>query len=243
MVVGQVKHYSYFIWAVSALALWEVFRPKVFPSSLEVLQALPDLVQRGLIEDLWASIRVNGEALFFSSLVGLPIGYLSREIWIAPLAKALVKLRFIGSAAFYLPFLFILADAHWLKVALLAAAQLFHVVTSMSDVVLSIPSYRYDDASTLRMGKWKSMWYVTVRSTVPDVLTSIRANAAGGWAMIMFVEGIVRSEGGIGVLLLNQERHVEWAALWALILVVLLVGLAQDYIITQIKKASCPYAA
>lgn len=112
----------------------------------------------------------------------------------------------------------------------------------MTGVVKNIPEYRFDDARTLNMSEWLSIWYVVIRGTVAEAIDCIRDNAATGWAMLMFVEGVIRSEGGIGVMIINQEKHVEWAALWALVLVVLGVGIVQDYIIGQVRKMACPYA-
>jgi NitT/TauT family transport system permease protein len=113
----------------------------------------------------------------------------------------------------------------------------------MSDVVRNIPESRYDDAKTLKMGEWLSIWYVVVRGTVAEAIDTVRGNAAMGWAMLMFVEGLVRSEGGVGVELINMEKHVEWASLWALVLIILMVGLIQDWLIGQVRKVACPYAS
>jgi ABC-type nitrate/sulfonate/bicarbonate transport system permease component len=61
-----------------------------------------------------------------------------------------------------------------------------------------------------------SVWYVNIRGTLPQVIDAIRDNAAMGWSMLIMVEGFVRSEGGVGVLLINQEKHVNFAEVYAL---------------------------
>ncbi|HVI39193.1 MAG TPA: hypothetical protein VM577_00910, partial [Anaerovoracaceae bacterium] len=101
--------------------------------------------------------------------------------------------------------------------------------------------YRFDDARTLRMSEWRSMWYVVVRGTISEALSCIRDNAAMGWSMLMFVEGVIRSEGGVGVMILNNEKHVNFAEVYALSLAILLVGIGQDWFIGQVKKVTCPY--
>jgi NitT/TauT family transport system permease protein len=128
------------------------------------------------------------------------------------------------------------------KILLLTLGQLFYLVTTVSGVVRNIPEAKFDDARTLNMSEWLSVWYVVIRGTVAEAIDAIRDNAAIGWAMLMFVEGIIRSEGGIGVMMLNTDKHVNWAETYALAVTILLVGVAQDWIIGQIRKASCPYA-
>ena len=42
-------------------------------------------------------------------------------------------------------------------------------------------------------------------------------------------------------MLINMEKHVEWASFFAIIIAILIVGIAQDYFIGQLKKVVCPY--
>ena len=43
------------------------------------------------------------------------------------------------------------------------------------------------------------------------------------------VEGIARSEGGVGAMLLNQNKHFHLAEVFAIQLLILVVGILQDY--------------
>jgi len=63
-----------------------------------------------------------------------------------------------------------------------------------------------------------------------------------GWMMLTMVEGISRSEGGIGALLLNQNKHFHLEAVFAIQLSILIIGLFQDYMLGVAKKFICPYA-
>ena len=56
------------------------------------------------------------------------------------------------------------------------------------------------------------------------------------------VEGISSSEGGIGMLLLNQNKHLHLDAVFAIQVVILLMGIGLDYSIGLLKKLFCPYA-
>ena len=229
-------------WIVLLLGLWQVLKPTVFPSPLEVLLAFPGLLQDGLASELFSSFSVNMEALCLSAIIGLPLSYICRVPLASPLAQLVAKLRFVGSAVFFLPLLFLLSSGHWVKVWLLVFGQLFYLVTTMAGIVQNIPQYKFDDAKTLRMSERLSVWYVVIRGTVGEAIDAIRDNAAMGWSMLMFVEGVIRSEGGVGVMILNNEKHVNFAEVYALSLAILLVGIGQDYIIGQVKKVVCPYA-
>jgi NitT/TauT family transport system permease protein len=60
--------------------------------------------------------------------------------------------------------------------------------------------------------------------------------------MLTMVEGIVRSEGGIGKLLLDERKHFSYEKVFAINIVMLVLGLAQDYIIGFIRNIVSPYA-
>jgi NitT/TauT family transport system permease protein len=86
------------------------------------------------------------------------------------------------------------------------------------------------------------VWEVVIRGTADKAFETLRQNAAMGWMMLTTVEGVVRSEGGIGTMLLDENKHLALDAVFALILVVLVVGVAQDYALAYLRRVCCPYA-
>jgi NitT/TauT family transport system permease protein len=230
-------------WVVLWLGYWTLLKPTVFPTPFEVLGELPDLwFQEGLGQELITSFTVNLEALVLSALISLPLAYLSLTPLIRPIALAISKLRFLSPAVFFLLLLFATNNGHQVKVLMLTLGETFFLVTTVVGVVGTIPSDVFDDARTLRMNEWTVTWYVVIRGTVAQALDAIRDNAAMGWSMLMMVEGFVRSEGGVGVLILNQERHMNFAVIYAVALAVVIVGLLQDAVLVWIRRTLCPYA-
>jgi NitT/TauT family transport system permease protein len=130
-----------------------------------------------------------------------------------------------------------------LKLSLLVFSVSVFFVTGMADVIESIPKEKFDLARTLRMGEWRVVWEVIVLGQVDKAFDVLRQNAAIGWMMLTMVEGIVRSEGGVGTILLDQNHHFRLAAVFAIQLTILLLGLMQDYGIGLTKNMLCPYAA
>jgi NitT/TauT family transport system permease protein len=114
-------------------------------------------------------------------------------------------------------------------------------VTSMADVVEQTPRGKLDYARTLRMGEWHVLWEQIVLGNLGAAFDIMRQNAAMGWLMLTMVEGLVRGEGGIGRLLLDQEKHFNLAAILAVQLVFLLVGIGQDLLIRWLKRIFVPY--
>jgi len=86
------------------------------------------------------------------------------------------------------------------------------------------------------------VWYVVIRGTLDDAIESLRQNFAIGWNMLTMVEGLSRTEGGVGALLLNQNKHFNLDAVFAVQLCILLLGLGMDVVIGKLKNIICPYA-
>ncbi len=105
-----------------------------------------------------------------------------------------------------------------------------------------VPKEKFDLARTLRMGEWRVVWEVIVLGRADAAFDAMRQNAAMGWMMLTMVEGISRSEGGIGALLLNQNKHFRLEAVFAIQIAILLIGLFQDYALGLAKKFLFPYA-
>lgn len=230
-------------WVALWLALWAVARPALLPSPVAVLQAFPALwFDDGLGRELLSSWSVTLQALVISTAFGLPLAYLSRVPAVQPLAAGASALRFLSPAVFFLLLLFVMPDGHWVKVGMLVAGQVFFLLTSMMGAVLAVPDAALDDARTLRMNEWQVTWYAVVRATLPDAISAVRDNAAMAFAMVMMVEGFIRSEGGVGVMLLEQSKFMNIANVYAIAGAVLAVGLAQDFGLTWLRRALCPYA-
>ncbi len=196
-----------------ALAVWWSSPSPILPSPGEVARALGQLwFQEGLGRELGTSLTVNLEALALTLVISLGLSYLTVVPFFRPLAAAASKGRFLGLIGLTFAFTLTLGGGRPLKVALLVFGMTVFFVTSMADVVAAIPK------------------------------EALRQNAAIGWMMLTMVEGISRSEGGIGAMLLNQNKHFRLAEVFAIQLLILLVGVLQDYGIGVLRRVLFPYA-
>lgn len=226
-----------------AFLVWWFSPFVVLPRPGEVFRALGSLwFEEALGRELLTSLWMNLEALAITAAISLALSYLTVVPAFRPIVAAASKGRFLGLIGLTFVFTLMLGGGHPLKVALLVFGMTVFFVTSMAAVVEQIPQERYDQARTLRMNEWRVVWEVVVLGTADQAIEVFRQNAAIGWMMLTMVEGISRSEGGIGAMLLNQNKHFRLPEVFAIQIVILLVGLAQDYAIGIFKRLVCPYA-
>jgi NitT/TauT family transport system permease protein len=229
--------------AAILLLIWINSPFKVLPQPMEVFRAFENLwMNQGLARELWTSFMLNVEALALSTLLSLALSYLTVLPFFRPVALAVSKGRFLGLIGLTFVFTLMVGGGRPLKLALLVFGMTVFFITSMASVVLEIPRERFDHARTLRMGEWQVVWEVVILGTADRAIEVLRQNAAIGWMMLTMVEGISRSEGGIGAMLLNQNKHFHIAEVFAIQLTILFVGLFQDYLIGGLQRLLCPYA-
>lgn len=237
------------LWIVAAveaalfLLLW-IFSPyKVLPRPGEVLGAISKLwLTQGLGQELATSFGLNVQALLWSSLISLGLAYLTVIPACRPIVAAISKGRFLSLAGFTFIFTLATNGGQQLKLSLLTFAITVFYVTSMASVIAAIPRGEFEHARTLRMSEWRTVWEVVILGTTDKAFEVLRQNAAMGWMMLTLVEGIVRSQGGIGSLLLAESKHFLLAEVFGIQLVILGVGLLQDFALNLARKTVCPCA-
>jgi NitT/TauT family transport system permease protein len=230
-------------WAVLVLLLW-LIGPGFFPTPARVFQALGQLVsQGGLLGELLTSLTLFAEALLLASLLSMVLAYLSVVPALRPIVGALTKARFLSLVGLTFVFTMLFGGGHPLKLSLLVFGISAFLLTSMMDVVEAVPTEKLDHARTLRMGDWRVVWEVVILGQMGLALDAIRQNAAIGWMMLTMVEGIARSEGGIGALLIDQNKHFHLPGIIAVQAVFLVAGFFQDAFLAWLKSVLVPFAA
>jgi ABC-type nitrate/sulfonate/bicarbonate transport system permease component len=225
------------------LGLWIVAPASTgIPSPLGVLSAWNELATtKGMLLELGTSISTITQALVLSSLISWLLSSLVTADIFKPIGNFVSALRFLGFAG--LTFLFTLwtDSPHGLKLSLLTFGMTVFLTRSMIDVVKSVPQSEIDYARTLGLSGWGLTWELMVRGRSGDMLDLIRQNAAVGWTLLAMVEGITRSEGGIGAMLLNSNKYFNMNAVFAIQLTILSYGIAQDYALSALRSLLCPW--
>jgi NitT/TauT family transport system permease protein len=230
-------------WIAMLLFGW-FFLGGIFPTPSRVAEALRILVQQqGLLGELFTSLTVFAEALLIAAVLSMCLAYLSAVPAVRPVIVALTKARFMGMVGLTFVFTLIFGGGHPLKVSLLVFGISAFFLTGMVDVVNSVKTEQLDHARTLRMGEWRVLWEVVILGQMHQTFDALRQNAAIGWMMLTMVEGIARSEGGIGTMLMDQNKHFHLAAIVAVQAVFLIAGFFQDLFLAWLKGVLVPHAA
>lgn len=237
-------------WIVALLAGWFILSAgegeasivRLLPSPGETFAAFLVQWQQGAGSEMLTSLIISIESILWAAFLGLGASYLATMAGFKPPVWLWGYLRFLSLTGVLI--FFILAtngDGHRLKVAVLTFAITTFLVAEMMTTIANIPETKFDHARTLGLNRFQVLREVVIRGTLDKALDSLRGNAAMAWMMLTMVEGLSRSEGGIGVLLLNLNRMQNWEAILAIQIMILIVGIGQDTALRFAKSAICPY--
>jgi NitT/TauT family transport system permease protein len=231
------------IWVAALLLAWSFGTNFSLPSPGEIPGAWFRLVtEDGLLYELGVSLRLNVEAVALSTLISVGLSYLTLTKLGEFPVRILSKFRFFGMAGFVIVFTRIFGGEHGLKVALLVFGMSAFFLTSMIDVVGSATRKEFDHTRSLRMSRWRGIYETVILGKLDLTFDALRQNAAIGWMMLTMVEGLVRFEGGVGVIMLNESKYRNLAAVFAVQLTVLFVGIVQDRFLAWLKNVCCPHS-
>ena len=212
------------------------------PTPIEIGVAWNTLaLQSGLLVELFTSTYVIWQAILLSAFISVGLAALYTADAFKPTATIVASLRFLGFAG--LTFLFTLwtSSSAMLKLSLLTFGMTVFLTRSTLDVVKGIPQSDIDYARSLNLSGWRLTWELVLRGRSADMLDLVRQNAAVGWTLLTMVEGITRSEGGVGAMLLNQNKGFNLAAVFAIQLTILVYGIVQDIGLQYVRTLLCPW--
>jgi NitT/TauT family transport system permease protein len=229
-------------WLAIALLIWVASPFESLPRPGEVWQAFGEMwMGEGMSQELFTTLRLILHSLAITIVISLVLSYATVLPFMRPAVEAVSKLRFLGITGLVIPFTLITGGGYELKVYLLTFGMTTYFVTSMAQVVVEIPREQFDYLRALGASELRILWEVVIRGTLDKAFDVTRQNIAMGWTMITMVEGISRAEGGLGALILNQSKHFRLAEVYAILLLILFVGLLLDYAFGAVARIVCPY--
>lgn len=229
-------------WVVCALLVWWQSPWTFWPTLGETTAALHDMwFYQNLGINLASSVRLNIEAIILATLISLSLAYLGTIALAAPVVRFVGQLRFLSFAGMGFAFTLMIGDGFRRKIAVLIFMVMVYFVVAMMDVISQIPPEQYDLARTLKMSPWETLWEVVILGQVDQAFIVVRQTAAMSWMFVSTAEMLDMSDGGVGMMLDNSNRHLHLSEVLALQLMILILGLLQDYLLGWMRQKVCPW--
>ncbi|MGW0805521.1 ABC transporter permease [Nonomuraea sp. NPDC002799] len=218
------------------LALWAVVSsigvvdPTFLPSPVAVVQAFADMAAGGqLLSDAAASLGRVAAGFGLAVAISVPLGMAmgTSQVALALLEPVIGLLRYLPASAF-IPLLII-----WLglgepsKIAILVIGVVFFNTLMTADAVRAVPGELRKAAATLGATPGETLRKVVWPYALPGMLDAMRVNAAAAWNFVVVAE-LIAAESGLGYRIVRAQRFLQTDRIFAVLVVIGLIGLAID---------------
>ena len=229
--------------ALFALLLWEIVGQNgLIPVPSRILASVVSIVTSSyFIDNLFSSLTLTFTGMGISIVLALLVSYLSLIPVFAPIAKFIVKCRYLTLTGLIFLFTLLTQDGHQLKLSLLIFGIVPFFVTSLLAIIEAINVQEYELCKTLRMSNWRTLWEVVIIGRLDQVFEVMRQNFAIAWMMITMVEGLSMSEGGLGTMLIKSNKYIDLSTVFGILVIIFALGIFFDFLLRNLRHWLFPY--
>lgn len=235
---------------VLLMALWILItemhwvKPQILPSPFKVILAIPELhFQNALVRNLGFSVYLNVMGYVEAVVLSLIIGFI---MGMFPLFKSLFSAyvnsaRFVPMTAVTGLFMAWFGIEVNMKVQFLAVGIMVYLIPVVIARIEEIDDVYEHTAKMLGATSVQRVIHVYIPSVLSRIIVDIQNLLAISWTYIIVAEMINSSAGGIGSLAFLSARQSRVDKVFAVLLVIVLVGFLQDRLFSFIDKKVCRF--
>lgn len=223
-------------WCVLSYA--NVVPDTILPTPTEVLKAFPVLhFEEALVRSaLMSFYRVMG-GFVLAALVAIPLGLLmgtfpALKHFFAPI---LDPLRFLPISALVPLFIVWFGIDDLQKIVFLFVGTVVYLLPLVVEAVENVDDVYLQTATTLGATKSQLVFGVLVRGSLPAIGEALRVMNGIGWTYVILAE-VINAQYGLGALITVAGKRSHIDQIFALVLVILVIGVVTDWLIRAVNK-------
>jgi ABC-type nitrate/sulfonate/bicarbonate transport system permease component len=226
-----------------ALLLWQLIASGgLIPTPGKIAGSLLRIISTNdFFDNLFSSLALTFKGMVYSIMIALVICYLSVVPIFTPVARFIIKCRYLTLTGLIFLFTLLTSNGHNLKMSLLIFGIVPFFVTSLLSIIDAINEQEYELCKTLRMNNWQTLYEVVIIGKLDQVIEVMRQNFAIAWMMITMVEGLNMSEGGLGTLLIKSNKYIDLGTVFAILVIIFAMGVCFDFLLSKLRHWFFPY--
>jgi len=220
-----------------------ILSPLILASPMEVLQQFPQLhTHQALVRNAMVSFTRVFLGFSFAALLAVPLG-----LYMASFSNIAAFFRPLSLVGSYVPIVvFIPLTLAWFgmsemqKVVFLFIGCFVVLLPLVVKTVSDVPSAYLDVAKTKGATQWQLVSRVLFPIAQADIWDHLRGVYGVGWGWIILAE-VVNAEKGLGYLISQSERRGHIDALFAVVMVIIIIAVLCDQVWKYVGYWLFPY--
>jgi NitT/TauT family transport system permease protein len=223
-------------WAV--ISYTEIIPNVILPSPTDVLRAFPVLhFEEALVRSAgWSIYRVT-MGFVLATLVAIPLGLLMGTF--PPLkhffAPVLDPLRFLPISALVPLTIVWFGIEEMQKIIFLFLGIFVYLLPLVVEAVEGVDDVYLQTATTLGATKAQIVRHVLVPGSVPALAEALRVMNGIGWTYVILAE-VINAHYGLGALITVAGKRSHVDQIFALVIVILVIGVVSDFLIRFVNR-------
>jgi len=216
----------------------------ILPHPFDVIASYKTLhFEKFLVRNIAYSIKLNYLGYLEAVAIAVPVGFI---IGLFPFFRALLSkyvdaARFIPLTAVTGIFIAWFGIGNAMKIQFLAFGIFVYLLPIVVQRIAEVPKVYEQMVKTLGGTNWQSIRYVFVPHVMSKLFDDIRVIVAISWTYIIIAEMVNSQDGGIGAMIFAAARQSKYEQVFALLLVIVLIGIIQDKIFLYLDKILFPH--
>ncbi len=216
------------IWAV--LSYLKIVSPIFLSTPTETLKNIYNLfVNNDILKDVFVSIARVLSGFTLALLVGLPLGVfcgVSKKIE-AFIETNISFLRYIPIAAFIPLAILWFGVSEIEKIFLIFIGVLPYVILYTSVASANVEKEYIEVGKTFGANEWQIIKKIILPRALPNIWDMARIEMGGAWALVILAE-VIAANSGLGYRLILAQRFLHTTDIFALIIIIGLIGFLID---------------
>jgi NitT/TauT family transport system permease protein len=215
----------------------------ILPTPVQVVKSYPSLIQEDeLVPNTLKSIWLNFQGYFWAVVISIPIGFM---IGLWPLFKGLFSrqvdaLRYLPLTALTGLFIIWFGIEDQMKIAFLAFGIIVYLLPVVVQRIQEVNDVYTKTVFTLGATDWQTIRTVFFPAVMSKLIDDIRVLTAISWTYIIIAE-LLNRQGGIGALIYIKARQGQIPKVFAILIVIILIGFFQDRIFVYLDRRLFPH--
>lgn len=215
----------------------------LLPPPDKVVTSYPDLIEKDeLFKNTLRSVWLNLQGYFWAIFISVPLGFL---IGLLPLFRGLFSkqvdaLRYLPLTALTGLFIIWFGIEDQMKIAFLAFGIIVYLLPVVVQRIDEVKDVYLKTAFTLGANNWQTIRSVYIPSVMSKLMDDIRVLTAISWTYIIIAE-LLNRQGGIGSLIYIKARQGQIEKVFAVLIIIILIGFLQDRIFVYLDKRLFPH--
>lgn len=221
---------------VSLIMIWYILSVTVnnslfIPTPAETIEMLIILLKGSLLSHIGASFKRITVAVFMAGAISIPLGMLiAKVVVIHYLVSPIINfLRYIPITAFSPLLMLFIGIGEDMKIALIFIAVFLQYLPIVVHEFEDVDKRIIESATTMGFSDFRSIWYVIIPYTMPELLRNFISLYGVGWTYVIIAE-VTNANLGLGHLMYIGSARGNTKMVFAALITIIFINITFDKI-------------